>query len=177
MKKVKQSVKTWLIKKGLHQAYIKEFEKAVAACTVVKIRREEMDNYTEPVNYNNHFEVINENSSSTRLRIVSNSAQKNARSRLSLNDCMAKGPDLLAILKDVLLHFRTMQVAVILDLTKAYQGIHTREKEKHLGRILWRQSQEEEWKDFAFTRATFEDVAARLLLEVAKQRAVEEGGT
>ena len=175
VEKIQRSIEARLIKKGLHTAYIKEFEKAMAEGTVVEVSREEIDNYKGPVNYNNHFEVINENSSSTRLRIVSNSAQKNARSGLSLNDCMAKGPDLLALLEDVLLHFRTVQVAIILDLTKAYQGIHTREKEKHLRRILWRWSPEEEWKDFAFTRATFGDVAAGLLLEVAKQRAAEEG--
>ena len=34
---------------------------------------------------------------------------------------------------------------------------------------------EEEWKDFAFTRARFGDVAAGLLLKVAKQRAADEG--
>ena len=97
----------------------------------MEISREEMDNYMGPVNYKHHFEVINKNSSSTRLRIVYNSAQKNARSGFLLNNCMGKGPDLLALLKDVLLHFRTVQAAIILDLTKAYQGIHTREKKKH----------------------------------------------
>ena len=66
---------------------------------MVEVSREEIDNYKGPVNYNNHFEVINENSSSTRLQIVSNSAQKNARSGLSLNDCMAKGPELLVCAK------------------------------------------------------------------------------
>ena len=35
---------------------------------------------------------------------------------------------------------------------------------------------EEEGRDFAFTRATFGGVAAGLPLEVAKQRAAEEGG-
>ena len=85
---------------------------------MVEISREEMDNYTGPVNYNNTFEVINENSSS-----ISNLAQKNTRSGLSLNDCMAKWLDLLALLEGVLFHFRTVQVAIILDLTKAYQGV------------------------------------------------------
>ena len=42
---------------------------------MVEVSREEIDNYKGPVNYNNHFEVINKNSSSTRLLIVSNSAQ------------------------------------------------------------------------------------------------------
>ena len=92
MEKVQRSIEARLIKKGLHQAYIKEFENAVAEGFVVESNREEIDNYMGPVKYNNHLEVINENSSSTRLRIVSNSAQNNARSELSLNDCMAKGP-------------------------------------------------------------------------------------
>ena len=144
VEKVKRSVEFRLIKKGLHKAYIKEFKKAAVEGTMVDISREEMDNYTGPVNYNIHLNVINENSSSTRLRIVSNLAQKNARSGLSLNDCMAKGPDLLAIIEDILLHSRMVQVAIILDLTKTYQGIHIREKEKHLRRILWRHSLEEE---------------------------------
>ena len=60
------------------------------------------------------------------------SAQKNARRGLSLNDCIGKGPDLLALFKDVLLHFRTVQAAIVLDLIKAYQGIDTREKNIHL---------------------------------------------
>ena len=76
VEKVKRSVETRLIKKGLHEAYIKEFKKAVVEGTVVDISREKMDNYTGPVNYNSHLNFINENSSSTRLRIVSNSAQK-----------------------------------------------------------------------------------------------------
>ena len=46
----------------------------------MEISGKEMDNYMGPVNYKHHFEVINKNSSSTRLRIVYNSAQKNARS-------------------------------------------------------------------------------------------------
>ena len=175
VEKIQQSIKARLIKKGLHHAYITEFQKAETEGTVVELSSKEMDNYRGPVNYNNHFEVINENSSSTRLRIVSNSAQKNARSGLSLNDCTAKGPDLLALLEDVLLHFRTLQTAIILDLTKAYPEIHTGEKEKHLRRILWRLSPEEEWRDFGFTRATFGDLAAGLLLEVAKQRAADVG--
>ena len=58
VEKIQRSIETRLIKKDLHQAYIKEFEKAMREGTVVEVSREEMDNYTGPVNYNNHFEVI-----------------------------------------------------------------------------------------------------------------------
>ena len=49
-------------------------EKAFEQGTVRELSQEEMDNYKGPVNYNNHFEVLKEGISSTRLRIVSNSA-------------------------------------------------------------------------------------------------------
>ena len=175
VEKIQERIEARLLKNGLHQAYIEEFQKAEAKGTVVELTREEINNYRGPVNYNNHFEVIKEGSSTTKLRIVSNSAQKNARSGLSLNDCMARGPDLLALLEEVLLHFRTVESAIILDLEKAYQAIYTREKEKHLRRILWRTSPGEDWKDYAYTRATFGDLAAGLLLEAAKHRAADEG--
>ena len=59
VEKVQKSIKTRLIKRDFHQAYIKEFEKAVRESTVVELSWKEIDNYTGPVNYNNHFEVIN----------------------------------------------------------------------------------------------------------------------
>ena len=55
VEKSQQSIEARLIKKGLHSAYIKEFEKAVAEGTVVEVSREEIDNYKGPVNYNNNF--------------------------------------------------------------------------------------------------------------------------
>ena len=72
VEKIQRSIETRLIKRDLHQAYIKEFEKAVTEGTVVELSREEIYNYTGLVNYNNHFKVLNKNSGSTRLRIVSN---------------------------------------------------------------------------------------------------------
>ena len=55
VEKIQRSIEARLIKKGLHPAYIKEFEKAVAEGTVVEVSREEIDNYKGPVNYNNNF--------------------------------------------------------------------------------------------------------------------------
>ena len=173
--KIQEKIETRNISNGTQEDYIKEMEKAIAEGTVKELSREEIDNYAGPVNYNNHFEVLKEGSVSTALRIVSNSAQKNARSGLSLNDCMKKGPDEMALLAEVLLHFRTVEKAIILDLTKAYNAIRMREKELHLRRILWRKGPLEEWRDYGYTRATFGDLAAALLLEVGKRRAAETG--
>ena len=89
---------------------------------------------------------------------------------------MKTGPNEMALLVAVLLHFRTVLKATILDLEKAYQSIYMRETDLHLRRSLWRISPEEPWKDCAYMRATFDDKAAALLLEVAKKRAAQEGG-
>ena len=64
---------------------------------------------------------------------------------------------------------------MVTDLQKAYQAIHTGPMELHLRRFLFRQSPKDSWIDYAFTRATFGDVAAGLILEVAKRRVAELG--
>ena len=78
------------------------------------------------------FGVKNEASTSTKLRIVANSALKNVHSKLSLNDCMWGGPNALADLVDVLVHWRSMEVALMLDVEKAYQALFKCEEEWHL---------------------------------------------
>ena len=47
-----------------------EMEKAITEGTVKELSREEIDNYTGPVIYNNHFDVLKEDSLSTALRIL-----------------------------------------------------------------------------------------------------------
>ena len=63
----------------------------------------------------------------------------------------------------------------MLNLKKVYQAVHTGEMELHLRRFLYQQKPEEIWAVFAFTWATFGDLAAGLLLEVAKRRVAQIG--
>ena len=60
-----------------------------------------------------------------------------------------------------------MELAVLLDLSKAYQSIATGEKERHLHRLLWRESPEHSWKIYAYDRVQFGDDIAALCLELA----------
>ena len=76
---------------------------------------------------------------------------------------------------DCLLFWRAVQVALMTDLRKAYQSIYTGEMELHLRKFLYRRDPRDSWEDLAFTRATFGDVAAGLVLEVAKRRVAELG--
>ena len=88
---------------------------------------------------------------------------------------MWNGPNALADLLDVLLHWRSVEVAAMLDLTKAYQAIHTGEQELHLRRFLWREAPDLPWVTYGYTCATFGDLSAGLLLEVAKRRVADLG--
>ena len=74
-----------------------------------------------PVHYITVFAVVKTESLSTKTRVVSNSALKNSVSRLSLNDCLWPGPNALADLLDCLIFWRGVEVAIVMDLKKAYQ--------------------------------------------------------
>ena len=51
---------------------------------------------------------------------------------------MLEGPNALNSLLEVLIGFRMNEVALVYDLTKAYQSIATGNVERHVRRILWR---------------------------------------
>ena len=88
---------------------------------------------------------------------------------------MWPGPNALADLLDCLLFWRTVKYAVMLDLKKAYQAIYTGEKELHLRRFLHRENPHKPWRTYGYASATFGDVSAGLVLEVAKRRVVNLG--
>ena len=56
---------------------------------------------------------------------------------------MNTGPNEMTLLIEVLLHFRNVLKASIIDLKKAYQSIYMREMDLHLRQFLWRISPEE----------------------------------
>ena len=89
---------------------------------------------------------------------------------------MLKGPNALNSLLEVLLRWRTYEVAMVLDLIKAYQSLRTGPQEKHVRRFVWIWGKlEAEWTVYAYNRVTFGDVAAALTLELANKIAAELG--
>ena len=82
---------------------------------------EEMRQWYGPVFYISHLAVLNPKSSSTPLRICFNSSAQ--YQNVSLNDCLAKGPDSYA--NDplgILLRFREYLNALLLDLVKMFDS-------------------------------------------------------
>ena len=150
-------------------------QKSIDEGKVRLIDEEEMDRWHGPVHYVTIFGVIKASSVSTKTRVVSNSALRNPHSRLSLNQCMWPGPNALADLLDCLLFWRSVEVALMLDLQKAYQAIHTSAMDLHLRRFLFRPDPSGVWQTYGYTRENFGDVAAGLVLEVAKRRVANMG--
>ena len=165
-----------MLEAGTHEGYVAEMKKSIQEEKVRRLSLQEMDDWHGPCHYITTFAVVKPDSMSTKTRVVANSAMTNARSRLSLNDCMWAGPNALCDLLDCLLFWRSVEVALMTDLKKAYQAVHTGPMELHLRRFLFRESREQQWEDFAFApELRFGDLAAGLILEVAKRRVAELG--
>ena len=173
--RVQETMEKHMLAVGTHASYVEEMNKSIQEGKVRRLTQGEVEMWHGPVHYITTFAVLKPDSVTTKTRVVSNSAMRNARSKLSLNQCMWPGPNALCELYDCLIFWRAVEVAVVTDLKKAYQSIHTGPMELHLRRFLFRTSVKEEWLDYAFTRATFGDVAAGLILEVAKRRVAEMG--
>ena len=173
--KVQETMERHMLAAGSHEGYVAEMLKSIVEGKVRLLTDLEMLQWHGPCHYITTFAVVKPDRVSTKTRVVSNSAMRNARARLSLNQCMWPGPNALCDLYDCLVFWRAVEVAMVTDLKKAYQSIHTGPLELHMRRFLFRESCKEEWADYAFTRCTFGDVTAGLILEVAKRRVAEMG--
>ena len=101
-----------------------------------KLPFEENKNYTGPVHYISHHEVLKLSSSTTPFRIVFNSsAPFNGH---ILNEYWAKGPDILNNIFGLLLRFREGLIGFIGDLSKMFNSVELSIFDQHVHRFLWR---------------------------------------
>ena len=135
--KIQESIERHMVRAGTHLGFVKEVEKSITEGRVRIIEEDEMERWHGPVHYVTIFAVIKMGSVSTRTRVVSNSALRNAVVHLSRNDCLWAGPNALAALLDCLLFWHGVECAIMMDLQKAYQAIHTSQMDLHLRRFLF----------------------------------------
>ena len=173
--KIQSSIERHMLAAGTHADFVDEVQKSIDDGRVRKLTEDEMARWHGPVHYITVFAVVKTESLSTKTSVVSNSALKNAVSRLSLNDCLWPGPNALADLLDCLIFWRGVEVAIIMDLKKAYQAIHTSPMELHLRRFLFRPRPDQAWATYGYTCANFGDLSAGLMLEVGKRRVANLG--
>ena len=120
-----------------------------------------------------HNAVLNEASLSTKVRIVVDSAIRNPGNNLSINDLWAAGPSTLNPLFETLISFRSFEVGLVYDLSKAYHQLWTGETEFFARLCVWRHTEEDPWVLFGTNVVGMGDRPATPLLDLALTKAAE----
>ena len=138
--------------------------------SIRKLTQEEMNDYNGPVSFVTHHGVLKPDSVTTPLRVVTNTSLKNRNTGISPNSCMQEGPNALSSLLEVLLGFRLCEVALVYDMTKAYQSIKTGDVERNVRRIVWRWGNlDANCEIYGYEVVTFGDQVVGLILELVKK--------
>ena len=109
------------------------------------------------VYYNPHREVIRADRQTTKLRVVYDASSK-SKNETSLNEHLDSGPNLVPLVFDILLRFRSQKVALIGDLEKAFLNIIIHPSHRDYLRFLWYDdvfADNPTLKTFRFTRLVF----------------------
>ena len=88
------------------------------------------------VYYIPHSAVIKDDSTSTKTRIVFN-ASSSSKGQKSLNDKLLVGPKLQPSIPEILIRWRTKDVALVADIKKMYSMIQVHEEDRDALRFLW----------------------------------------
>ena len=148
---MQRSVETRILKKSLVEAYNQEFNKFVERGTLSVVSDEEIGNWEGAINYVSHHEVLKPSSGSTPCRRVSNSALVNQTCGKSLNQLLMKGPNCLNSLSEVLIRYRSYEVGLVFDLSKAYNSLLTGPVERFIRLLVWRNCDRcRDWNTYGF---------------------------
>ncbi|XP_031333915.1 uncharacterized protein LOC116163923 [Photinus pyralis] len=106
------------------------------------------------VYYIPHHCILRPNSATTKLRVVFDASAK-AANNISLNDTLLVGPKLQQDIFQLLLRFRTHQVAFTADIKQMFRQIGINESHRCYQRILWRFSKSEPISDYQLNTVTY----------------------
>ena len=146
-------------------AYTAQVHDMVDRGAAIKLSEDMIRNWEGPVWYVSHLIAPNPHSVTTPVRLVWNSSQK--CNGVSLNDLLMKGPDVLNQIRAVLLRFRGGIYAALGDIKKMYNSVWLEDREVHLHRFLWRDSEDEELEEYAITRVNIGDKPAGCIAQLA----------
>ena len=102
-----------------------------------KLTADDINQWQGPEFYISHLAVASPKSNSTPVRIVFNSSQ--TFHGISLNSCLAKGPDSFHNTSlGILLRWKEEPIAIVGDIRKMFHSVHLEPLEQHCHRFLWR---------------------------------------
>ncbi|UYV72208.1 hypothetical protein LAZ67_9002191 [Cordylochernes scorpioides] len=122
-----------LKKRGFYHHYNKIFEEWEENGIIERIQTDKDDTleYFLP-----HRAVVKSGSSTTPVRPVFDASCK-TKGGWSLNDCLAKGPNLLELIPDIMLRFRLNKIGIVADIEKAFLQISVAKEDRQFLRFLW----------------------------------------
>ncbi|XP_023217501.1 uncharacterized protein LOC111619908 [Centruroides sculpturatus] len=128
-RRLRSTVKT-LQKKGLVEGVFEQWLEDQIIEEVENVKVKETNCHYLP-----HRAVIKEHST-TKIRPVFDASAKE-RGNVSLNDCLAKGPNYIELIPSILNKFRLFEYGVIADIRKAFLQIEISEADRNFLRFLW----------------------------------------
>ena len=174
MKKLKATERRLMKNQANAEAYNEQMQEMEVMKFSRKLTDVELAEYTGPVHYISHHEVLRPDKKSTLIRIVFNSSSVYQGHRL--NGYWLKGPDLLNSIFGVVLRFRENQVAISGDISKMYHRILIPEEDQHVHRFLWRSMEINRKPDtYVKTVLTFGDKPAPAMAQIALRKTAAEG--
>lgn len=119
-----------------------------------------------------HHGVLNNNSSTTKLRAVFDASAPSS-SGVSLNQVLMPGPKLQQNIEDIILRFRTHAVVFTCDIKQMYRQIRLHDDDCKYQTIFWRDAPDKPLQQFELTTVTYGvSSSAYLAMRVVHELAV-----
>ncbi|UYV80233.1 hypothetical protein LAZ67_18002105 [Cordylochernes scorpioides] len=135
--KFKKALKDFPTTKPAYGSMISEYDRVfqewLAEGFIAKVTSEDLN---RKCHYLSHHPVVKANSNTTKIRPVFDASCKD-KGNLSLNDCLASGPNVIEQIPAILLKFREKAIGVIADFRKAFLQIEVKEEDRDYLRFLW----------------------------------------
>lgn len=132
------------------------------SCSIINAFGGPVDVTDVPLQYFPHHAVIKGSSLTTKLRVVFDASSKSS-SGVSVNDTQIVGPQVQDNLYDVLLRFRSHEVAICGDIAKMYRMINVNPAETQFQNILWRSDPSRPLHTYRLNTITYGTASASFL--------------
>ncbi|UYV70147.1 hypothetical protein LAZ67_7001968, partial [Cordylochernes scorpioides] len=119
--------------KCIFSEYDRVFQEWLAEGVIEKVSPEDLN---RKCHYLPHHPVVKADSNTTKIRPVFDASCKD-KGNLSLNDCLASGPNVIEQIPAILLKFREKAIGLISDIRKAFLQIEVKEEDRDYLRFLW----------------------------------------
>lgn len=116
----------------------------------------------KPAYFIPHRAVERPQSSTTPVRVVFNASSKQ-KGQISLNEALVMGPKLQRELFDILVSVRGFEFMITADIEKMYRMIWVDERDRNMQKILWRESSDDDVREYRLNTVTYGTVPASFL--------------